>query len=326
MLLQTLTYYLTGSTAVLKGEGSETIFNNVSLNISGSEYETSSPGGFSSTVGTIRIELYSGSILIADFPYNQTNLLINSSSATFATSSNNFAFQLNLQSEEYSNSPYVFKIIESSSLNTLTESSLPDLIVNILANSSSKYITELYTGNNKYNSLSLYDITSSLILTSSWITGSGSVVLELTGSPFYYINMDTSGSLCCSPTLISVEGLGYNNLKFTYETGSCGTFNSISIYKSTDQTNWTLLTSESSYPYITSPSGSYPVSTSYYRLIQHCNDGTNTYNSDPSNVLYFIPSTTPSVTDFYYISVIGRCNSGSISKEFIYSPDSGSSL
>lgn len=98
MLQQTLTYFITGSTAVLQGEGNNIVFSNVSLNISGSEYETGVPGGFKSTVGTIRIELYSGSILVADFPYDQTNLIINSSSAAFATSSNNINLQLSYKS------------------------------------------------------------------------------------------------------------------------------------------------------------------------------------------------------------------------------------
>ena len=39
MLQQTLTYFITGSTAVLQGEGNNIVFSNVSLNISGSEYE-----------------------------------------------------------------------------------------------------------------------------------------------------------------------------------------------------------------------------------------------------------------------------------------------
>jgi len=230
MLQQTLTYFITGSTAVLQGEGNNIVFSNVSLNISGSEYETGVPGGFKSTVGTIRIELYSGSILVADFPYDQTNLIINPSSAAFATSSNNINLQLSYKSEIYPNSPYNIKITKSSSLDVLTEAFFPNAFVNLSANSSSKYIAEAYSGDNKYNELALYDATSSLLLTSSWVTGSGSIVLNLTGSSFYFIDITTSGSTCCSPTLTSVEGLGYDTLKFTYETGSCGTFDSMSVF------------------------------------------------------------------------------------------------
>ena len=324
MLQQTLTYFITGSTAVLQGEGNNIVFSNVSLNISGSEYETGVPGGFESTVGTIRIELYSGSILVADFPYDQTNLIINSSSAAFATSSNNINLQLSYKSEIYPNSPYNIKITKSSSLDVLTEASFPNAFVNLSANSSSKYVAEAYSGDNKYNELALYDATSSLLLTSSWVTGSGSIVLNLTGSSFYFIDITTSGSTCCSPTLTSVEGLGYDTLKFTYETGSCGTFDSMSVFQSTDQINWNILASGSSDTSIISDPGSYPSSASYYRLVQHCDDGINMYNSDPSDYLLFIPDAVPSIPNFYYVSIIGRINSGTGSLAFYYSPDSGS--
>lgn len=324
MLQQTLTYFITGSTAVLQGEGNNIVFSNVSLNISGSEYETGVPGGFKSTVGTIRIGLYSGSILVADFPYDQTNLIINSSSAAFATSSNNINLQLSYKSEIYPNSPYNIKITKSSSLDVLTEASFPNAFVNLSANSSSKYIAEAYSGDNKYNELALYDATSSLLLTSSWVTGSGSIVLNLTGSSFYFIDITTSGSTCCSPTLTSVEGLGYDTLKFTYETGSCGTFDSMSVFQSTDQINWNILASGSSDTSIISDPGSYPSSASYYRLVQHCDDGINMYNSDPSDYLLFIPDAVPSIPNFYYVSIIGRINSGTGSLAFYYSPDSGS--
>lgn len=324
MLQQTLTYFITGSTAVLQGEGNNIIFSNVSLNISGSEYETGVPGGFKSTVGTIRIELYSGSILVADFPYDQTNLIINSSPAAFATSSNNINLQLSYKSEIYPNSPYNIKITKSSSLDVLTEAFFPNAFVNLSANSSSKYIVEAYSGDNKYNELALYDATSSLLLTSSWVTGSGSIVLNLTGSSFYFIDITTSGSTCCSPTLTSVEGLGYDTLKFTYETGSCGTFDSMSVFQSTDQINWNILASGSSDTSIISDPGSYPSSASYYRLVQHCDDGINMYNSDPSDYLLFIPDAVPSIPNFYYVSIIGRINSGTGNLAFYYSPDSGS--
>lgn len=324
MLQQTLTYFITGSTAVLQGEGNNIVFSNVSLNISGSEYETGVPGGFKSTVGTIRIELYSGSILVADFPYDQTNLIINPSSAAFATSSNNINLQLSYKSEIYPNSPYNIKITKSSSLDVLTEASFPNAFVNLSANSSSKYIAEAYSGDNKYNELALYDATSSLLLTSSWVTGSGSIVLNLTGSSFYFIDITTSGSTCCSPTLTSVEGLGYDTLKFTYETGSCGTFDSMSVFQSTDQINWNILASGPSDTSIISDPGSYPSSASYYRLVQHCDDGINMYNSDPSDYLLFIPDAVPSIPNFYYVSIIGRINSGTGSLAFYYSPDSGS--
>lgn len=328
MLQQTLIYYISGSTAILQGEENELIFRDVSLNISGSEYETDVPGGFSSTIGTIRIDLYSGSILIASFPYDQTNLIINSSSNAFVPiPPTNVVFGYPITYDGEYNDSYFFNLKESSSLDLIAQAPLINGTRSHATSlySSSKYIAELYSGNNKYNQVSLYDVTNSLVLTSSWITGSGSVVLELTGSSIYNLNVVVSGSTCCSPTLNSIEGLGYERLKFTYTTGSCGTFNSMSIYQSADQINWNFLTSGSSSTIIISDSGSYPSSTTYYRLIQHCSGG---YNSDPSNVLFFTPSTIPSIPNFYYVSIVGRANLpdalSSITRTIYYSPDSGS--
>ena len=48
------------------------------------------------------------------------------------------------------------------------------------------------------------------------------------------------------------------------------------------------------------------------------------YNSDPSDYLLFIPDAVPSIPNFYYVSIIGRINSGTGSLAFYYSPDSGS--
>ena len=98
----------------------------------------------------------------------------------------------------------------------------------------------------------------------------------------------------------------------------------MSVFQSTDQINWNILASGSSDTSIISDPGSYPSSASYYRLVQHCDDGINMYNSDPSDYLLFIPDAVHSIPNFYYVSIIGRINSGTGSLAFYYSPDSGS--
>ena len=98
----------------------------------------------------------------------------------------------------------------------------------------------------------------------------------------------------------------------------------MSVFQSTDQINWNILASGSSDTSIISDPGSYPSYASYYRLVQHCDDGINMYNSDPSDYLLFIPDAVPSIPNFYYVSIIGRINSGTGSLAFYYSPDSGS--
>lgn len=316
-----LTYYVSGSTATLQEETESKIFYNVSLSISGSEYETGD--GFVSSVGTIRIYLHSGSTLIADFPYDQTNLIIDSSSTTyyqFPQPDINFGYSISSQNTY----PYNFQLLESSSLEVVSSAPIlgGDNIYGVNLFSTKKYIAEMYTGGNKYNQALLYDETSSLIYSSSWITGSGSILLELTGSPSYYLALSISGSTCCAPTLESIENIGFERLKFNYSKG-CGTFNSMSVFYSTDLYEWNVIHSGSSTSVTISDSGSYPTTPTYYRLIQYCS-GSEEYNSEPSNIILYNPKNIPTNPDYYYVSIVGRSSVNEISRVFVYSPDSGS--
>ena len=327
MIQQTIIYYTSGSTAVLIGDNTRFIFKDVNLSIESIAYDTSGSGGFESTIGTIRINLYSGSTLIADFPYNETNLIINSSSALFSSFNlPNVNLQYPITYEGSENSDFSFILKESSSLELITQDSLINgtNVRGIGLDSSSTYLVEVHSGNNKYNQISLYDQTGSLLLTDNWVIGTGSFIIEPTGSSNFNLILEISGSTCCSPTLVSIENVGYESLQFNYLTGSCGVFNSMSIFQSDDKINWSLLTTGSSDNNIISPSGSYPSSLKYYRLIQHCDDGLDLYNSDPSNILYYEPLIQPNFSDFYNISIVGRCSSGNLYRTFLYSIGSSS--
>lgn len=323
---QTITYYTIDDVAVVDNGASKNIFKNVLLEISGSEYETDVPGGFKSTIGTIRVNIISASLVIASYPYDQTSIVVNSSVPAFPIPTNNIGLGYSVTYTEEYNPSFYFNLIESSSNSAEAFAALipGENYYGVQLDSSSKYIAEIYAGDNKFNQLYLYDETSSLLLTSSWIIGSGSLELELTASSIYSLNIITSGSVCCTPTLNSIENLGYNALRFNYDIGSCGVFASMSVFQSTDQINWSVLASGASNSVIISDTGSYPVSTSYYRLVQYCDDGMDTYNSDPSNILSLIPSSLPNIPDFYYVDIVGRCSSGTITRGFVYSPDSGS--
>lgn len=323
MLQQTLTYYVSGSAITLSDDSGiiQTYFNST-YEISGSEFETGVPGGFKSTVGTIRINVISGSTLLASFPYDETNLIINSSSIEFVTISENINLQYSTLSLVFSdiNPSYYFSIINSSSLENIRNVGLSSTknTNTITLDSSSKYVVQLYSGNNKYNQIKLYDATSSLLFTSSYITGSGSVILNLTGSSFYFLDTIVSGAVCCSPTLNSIDNINYSQLQFNFSTGSCGTYTSMSIFQSTDTNTWTLFETGSSGTIIITPSGSYPFTTTYYKLISHCSEG---YSSDPSNILGFTPETAPSPTNpsaSYIATLIGKIYSGSYSASVYY--------
>lgn len=326
MIQQTIIYYISGSTAVLEGNNNRSIFKDVTLNIEGITHNSSGSGGFESTIGTIRINLYSGSVLVADFPYDKTNLIINSSSALFSSFSlPNVNLQYPITYNGSEDPTFSFILKESSSLELITQDSLINgtNVRGIGLDSSSTYLVEVHSGNNKYNQISLYDQTGSLLSTDSWVIGTGSFIVEPTGSSNFNLVLEISGSTCCSPTLISIENIGYESLQFSYLTGSCGVFDSMSIFQSDDKINWSLLTTGSSDNNIISPSGSYPSSLKYYRLIQHCDRGDLVlYNSDPSNILYYEPLTQPNLSEFYNISIIGRCSFGSLDRTFIYSLDS----
>lgn len=327
MIQQTIIYYTSGSTAVLEENNTRFVFKDVTLNIEGITHNSSGSGGFESTIGTIRINLYSGSVLVADFPYDKTNLIINSSSALFSSFSlPNVNLQYPITYSGSEDPTFSFILKESSSLELITQDSLINgtNVRGIGLDSSSVYLVEVHSGNNKYNQISLYDQTGSLLSTDSWVIGTGSFTIEPTGSSNFNLVLEVSGSTCCSPTLLFIENIGYESLQFNYLTGSCGTFSSMSVFQSDDKINWSLLTTGYSDNNIISPSGSYPLSLKYYRLIQHCDDGLDLYNSDPSNILYYEPLTQPNLSEFYNISIVGRCSSGSLYRTFLYSIGSSS--
>lgn len=288
-MLQLLTYYTLSNTAVLENEFLfQQIYSDVSLNISASAYDTIDSGStdFGVTVGEVRIDLISGSTLIASFPYDQTNLIINSSSLFYTTSSDNIGIQYITQiSGSDPDFSYYFKIINSSSLETKTDTGIfPFQNINFISlNSSSLYNIQLYSGNNKQNNVYVYNSASVLLLSSSWIgTSSYGITLNPTASNFYFISASVN-TVCCSPFLSSITDDG-SSLFFSYITGSCGIYSgSIDIQSSTDQFTWTSIGTGS---FVSPFTASIPIPGAllFYRLIAQCS---GSIFSDPSNTLYY---------------------------------------
>jgi hypothetical protein len=291
-MLQNLIYYQLSNTAVYSSNDVnlriETIYSNVILEISASAYDTVDSGStdFGVTVGDIRINLVSGSALIASFPYSQTNLIYDYSSSLYLTSSDNTVIQYTAYLSGSNPDPsYYFEIVKSSSLETEVNLGISYFQNSgfVPLNSSSLYNINLYSGDNKQNNIYVYNSASILLLSSSWIgTSSYGITLNLTASNFYFVSASVN-TICCSPFLTSITDDG-SSLFFSYITGSCGTYSgSISIQSAPDQYTWTEIGTGS----IASPfTASIPIpgSSLFYRLVARCS---GSIFSDPSNILYY---------------------------------------
>jgi hypothetical protein len=151
--------------------------------------------------------------------------------------------------------------------------------VNAQLNPSGTYNISLYSGNNNNNTLYIYDISSSLVYSSSWAgTASLGTTFSPSSSTFYTIQTSTSGPICCSPTLdyaVRIE----RSLYLYFTTGSCGSCNNI-LLESSNGGAW-ISEGTSSYSPATA---SYHTGSMYYRLTAYCSGG---YVSDPSNILIY---------------------------------------
>jgi Leucine-rich repeat (LRR) protein len=308
--MQQLTYYILSNTCVLKPDtnaSSLVILTNTSASITAESYE-SSGSIYTSTVGDLRIDLISGSIVIGTLSYDQTNFFIDSASLTYATSSvNNIGIQYSTTLDYVSpNSSYYFKIIDSASLVERVKAGITPgtSTLTLPANSSSMYNVELYSGDNKINSIYFYDATSSLIHSSSWIgTSSYGITIEPTSSLFYYINAFVD-SYCCIPILTSISNNNFNSLQLYYQTGSCSTNSTCSYIlaeQSIDQISWSYFATGSCMSSsLISDVGTYPTQSTYYRLKTVCS---GSYSSDQSNTLLYTPSVYPAYIELTYDSI-----------------------
>lgn len=196
-------YYPSSSTAIIKDiinnstsfdqltYPNQIIYNNITLVTSASAFETSG-SEFNATVADIRIMLYSGSILVATFPYDQSNLYIDytpSVNPTILIQYNTFL------SGSSPNSDYYFKIKNSSSLEEVINVGL-DLQPNLSGlyiNSGSKYNVTLYSGDSNINDLYVYSGSSLIYSASSaysasyTLTPTSSTYYQFSASIYYYI-------------------------------------------------------------------------------------------------------------------------------------------
>jgi len=292
MIQQNLTYYISSSTAILQNNITEKIFYNVSCSISGEAIETGvSHSGEASHDHdvTTRIKLYSGSYLVASFPYHETNYYINSYSLDYLPNTNNKIIQYIAHNNNINFNPtYYLKIIDSSSLSEKLDINVPYGVTmgNTLV-SSSKYNIEMYSGDNKFNQIYIYDSSSILITSSSWIgTASYTSQIEVTGSDYYLISASIVDSICYTPKLLSIDdSLQPTSLEFLYSTGSCKNTLYVSLETSVNQVSWSFTTQVSCSGSLT---GSYPFETNYYRIKTYCSSSVGEYYSDYSNTLGYI--------------------------------------
>jgi hypothetical protein len=140
------------------------------------------------TNSSSRLDIMSGSALLASFPYEQTDLFIFTSSLFNATSSNNNILQYNtIVSGINPSSSYYFQIVNSASLSEELNVGLDiNLNVDSIFISSSKYNITLYSGDANINDLQVYS-GSTLIYSGSSATSS-SFTLNATSSIYYLVS------------------------------------------------------------------------------------------------------------------------------------------
>ena len=290
-----LVYYSSSNTSVYTPDPNNsafTIFSNTSSSISADTYN-SSGGTFVGTVGTLRINLISGSQVLLSLPYDQVDFHV-SPSSYFPTTVGDVAMRYSHIISDGSNydSSYYFKIVNSSSLQEVINEGifpLSPVLSGTSITSSQKYNINLYSGNNKTNIISVYNDSGSLVLSSSWIgTSSYGITLNPTSSTYYSITAVVS-QYCCSPFITSIKEISGGKVQIDYITGSCGglgTGSYIMAEQSSDQTLWTLTVTSS---YISSslefPESVLSSSITYHRLRAVCS---GSYVSDSSNVLPYI--------------------------------------
>jgi hypothetical protein len=192
-MTQKLTYFVSTSAAVIEDNNiQQDIFTNVNLQITNSSFGVSGS----------RINLLSGNTLLASFPYDQTDLYIDSASAAYSTSSaiSSYAdIQYFISSPNISfNTSSYFKIVNTSSLEEIINIGLNNTISTgyISVISSSTYSIQLYTGlsENSYNFINITDITGSLINSTSSFGTTSSLLLTPTSSTLFNINVTASYS------------------------------------------------------------------------------------------------------------------------------------
>ena len=200
-----VTHYPLTSTVVATTDSNaiQQVFTGVSLVISASAYNTTG-SEFDATLGDIRIFVYSGSNIIANFPYSQTDFYTDYTLA-YATSSL-YNGSINFTTELIGiniNPNYYFKIVNSSSLEEILNIGMDWNINNgtVSFSSSSKYNVTLYSGNSYVNELYIYSGSNLISRVTSSI--SASYTLNPTSSNYYQISADIKSST--SPTINWVQ-------------------------------------------------------------------------------------------------------------------------
>ena len=191
-----VTHYPLTSTVVATTDSNaiQQVFTGVSLVISASAYNTTG-SEFDATLGDIRIFVYSGSNIIANFPYSQTDFYTDYTLA-YATSSL-YNGSINFTTELIGiniNPNYYFKIVNSSSLEEILNIGMDWNINNgtVPFTSSSKYNVTLYSGNSYVNELYIYSGSNLISRVTSSI--SASYTLNPTSSNYYQISADIKSS------------------------------------------------------------------------------------------------------------------------------------
>jgi len=200
-----VTHYPLTSTVVATTDSNaiQQVFTGVSLVISASAYSTTG-SEFDATLGDIRIFVYSGSNIIANFPYSQTDFYTDYTLAYATSSQPNGSIDFTTELLGININPnYYFKIVNSSSLEEILNVGIDWNVSNgtVPFSSSSKYNVTLYSGNSYINELYIYS--GSNLISSITSSISASYTLNPTSSTYYQISADIKSST--TPTINWVQ-------------------------------------------------------------------------------------------------------------------------
>jgi hypothetical protein len=176
MSLQTLTYYPSSKTVILYDNINEnstsTTYTNISFVTSASAFNALISGSdFGATVASIRYEIYSGSTLIAAFPYESTNYVLQYQDfQPFPTTSFSGVIQYYTSINGVDvNSNYYLQLSSSNiSSPSSTVGLVPEGFFSIFTiYTGSIYNIVLYSGDGSYNNLYINNISGSPIFAST---------------------------------------------------------------------------------------------------------------------------------------------------------------
>jgi len=287
-------------------------FYDVTLVTSASAYEASGSGGYSSTVGDIRIWVKSGSNILADFPIETTNIfyppfptqLTPSASTgfpgigTYSLPSTSSVFEFSINNVNKSSffpselSGSAFVVYPSGSTTASISASLytgQNILLSL--DPSSSYYFYIFGSGSYTSSFTLYNKTfgfpqlyvtaSNQTLTASFTPPTGSVQSDF----LITATLESTRPFCCTPDFVDIKDNESNITLNYYLQPLCSGCLSVGLESTTGSIDgaWNFVTTQSCQS--SSINLTYPNDITAYRFYTSCSGYTSSY----SETIYFDP-------------------------------------